>query len=209
VSTRDDPDANPLLAAEIYLMNGDGSDQRRLTRNTDGDAFPKLSPDGARILFDSNRRRREGDPLNVFDLFVMDADGNNQTFLTHGSSGSWAPDGRRVVFHASASGKGKPLKTTPGAATEDNDLFVLSLPARAGDSAQRRNITNTPGLIEDDPDWSPDGRRIVFTSHGVSEPHQNATTAEIYVMAADGSGQRNVTNRPGLDIHPAWGTPPV
>src|SRR5918994_7416598 len=110
VSTRDDPDANPLLAAEIYLMNGDGSDQRRLTRNTDGDAFPKLSPDGARILFDSNRRRREGDPLNVFDLFVMDADGNNQTFLTHGSSGSWAPDGRRVVFHASASGKGKPLK---------------------------------------------------------------------------------------------------
>ena len=49
VTTRDDP-TNPIpgLAAEIYLMNPDGTNPRRLTTNSDGDGFPSLSPDGKR-----------------------------------------------------------------------------------------------------------------------------------------------------------------
>ena len=68
VSTRHDPTADPtvdpqhaLLAAEIYLMDGDGTNPRRLTENTAFDGFPSLSPDGRRIVFDSNRRRAEGE----------------------------------------------------------------------------------------------------------------------------------------------------
>jgi len=57
-STRDDP-TNPQLAAEIYLINADGANPRRLTNNTDGDAFATLSPDGKKIVFDSNRHRTE------------------------------------------------------------------------------------------------------------------------------------------------------
>jgi hypothetical protein len=41
-STRDNPTANPLLAAEIYLLNPDGTNPRRITNNTFGDAFPAL-----------------------------------------------------------------------------------------------------------------------------------------------------------------------
>jgi len=103
-----DPTANPqraLLAAEIYLMNGDGTNPRRLTENTDFDGFPALSPDGRRIVFDSNRRRVAGEPFNTSDLFVMSADGTAQTLLTRGSSATWSPDGRKIAFHASASGK--------------------------------------------------------------------------------------------------------
>ncbi len=58
VSTRDNPtNPNPGLAAEIYLMNPDGTDPRRLTDNSDGDGFPCLSPDGKKIVFESNRLR--------------------------------------------------------------------------------------------------------------------------------------------------------
>src|SRR6188474_3251029 len=71
VSGRDDPAANPLLSAEIYLMNGDGTNPRRITSNADGDGFPALSPDGKKIVFDSNRLRGANDPLNTSDLFVM------------------------------------------------------------------------------------------------------------------------------------------
>jgi hypothetical protein len=47
VSTRDDPTtSSPWLASEIYLMNGDGTNPRRVTENTVGDSFPALSPDG-------------------------------------------------------------------------------------------------------------------------------------------------------------------
>src|SRR2546429_207892 len=109
VSSRHDPAADPAidpqrpwLAAEIYLMDGDGTNPRRLTENTYSDGFPALSPDGRRIVFDSNRQRAEGEPLNTSDLFVMNADGTEQMLLVRGSSGTWSPDGKKIAFHASA-----------------------------------------------------------------------------------------------------------
>ena len=53
---------------EIYLMNPDGSQQKRLTQNSARDSSPVWSPDGEQILFVSNRD-------GVSDLYVMDADG--------------------------------------------------------------------------------------------------------------------------------------
>src|SRR5262245_45930710 len=61
VSTRHDPTLDTavdaqraLLGAEIYLMDGDGTNARRLTENDYFDCFPALSPDGSRIVFESN-----------------------------------------------------------------------------------------------------------------------------------------------------------
>ena len=67
VSTRHDPPPgdNPLRASQIYLMDGDGSNVRRLTQNGHMDNFPALSPDGRRIIFESNRLRVEGDPRTL------------------------------------------------------------------------------------------------------------------------------------------------
>jgi WD40-like Beta Propeller Repeat len=59
-STRDNP-ADPLIALEVYLINPDGANPRRLTDNTDDDAFAALSPDGKQIVFDSNRNRAESE----------------------------------------------------------------------------------------------------------------------------------------------------
>src|SRR5262245_59474799 len=192
VSTRDDPAADSAIdlerawrASEIYLMDGQGNNPRRLTTNSNGDGFPVLSPDGRRVVFDSNRRRADGDPLNVSDLFVMNADGSSQTWLLRGSSATWSPDGRNVAFHASASGSGRPIKNDPGSATADSDIFVVGVDALTR-QGERRNLTNNPGAIDDDPDWSPDGQRIVFTSHNTTDVFVNSATAEIYTLRADG-----------------------
>jgi Tol biopolymer transport system component len=69
-------------------MNADGSEQTRLTNNSDCDTFPAWSPDGLRIAFDSGR---DGD----FDIYVMNADGSGQTRLTDNfiPIGCLVPDG--------------------------------------------------------------------------------------------------------------------
>ncbi len=214
VSTRHDPTADPtvdpqhaLLAAEIYLMDGDGTNPRRLTENTAFDGFPSLSPDGRRIVFDSNRRRAEGEgePFNTSDLFVMNADGTGQTLVTRGSSATWSPDGKQIAFHASASGTGRPIKADPGAATSDNDIFVLHVSEVPGNGARPKNITNSPAAIDDDPDWSPDGKTIVFTSHAVTDNPVNSATTEIYVIASAGTGTpARLTNNTEEERAPAW-----
>jgi len=194
-----------LLAAEIYLMNGDGSNPRRLTTNDDYDGFPALSPDGRRIVFDSNRRRAAGEPFNTSDLFVMNTDGTGQTLLIRGSSATWSPDGRKIAFHASASGNGQPIKPDPGAATSNNDIFVVNVDDLLKNGARPRNITNSSAAIDDDPDWSPDGQKIVFTSHAVTDDPINSATAEIFAIDADGTSKpTRLTNNSEEERGPAW-----
>jgi TolB protein len=205
VSGRDDPAANPLLSAEIYLMNGDGTNPRRITSNADGDGFPALSPDGKKIVFDSNRLRGANDPLNTSDLFVMAADGIEQVHLRRGSSASWSPDGKNIVFHASASGTGLPIKPDPGAATEDSDIFILNVDDFLAGVETARNLTSNDATIDDDPDWSPDGQTILFTSHDRADDALNSVTAEIYAMNPDGTGApQRLTFNTEEERAPAW-----
>ena len=64
-------------AGEVYVMNADGSAQRRLTRTTAYEAFPAWSPDGRRIVF---ARIRDED--HDYELFAIDGDGTCGTGLT-------------------------------------------------------------------------------------------------------------------------------
>lgn len=206
-STRDNPPSVPpfLSDGEIYLMKSDGTGLRRLTNNAAADIFPILSPDGTRVIFESNRRRMADDPYNVSDLFIMNADGHDQRWLGRGGSATWSPDGKAIAFHASVSGKGVPATPYPGSATKDSDIFVVNLEDWARNKAAPRNLTNNAKAIDDDPDWSPDGQSVVFTSHAATDDFENAASAEIYTVKADGSGTpRALTRNQYEERAPAW-----
>jgi TolB protein len=208
VSTRDNPQGTLMDSSEIYVMDADYSNVRRLTSDHFGDTMPALSPDGTRIVFDSNRMRTEGQPGNTQHLFLMQADGSNLTPLTWGSSATWSPDSKRVAFHASAEGGAPPIRVEPGAPAPDSDVFVMNVADFLEKATPPRNLTSTPGLIEDDADWSPDGRSIVFTRRAGTSKGSNATndpTTELFMIAADGRGQPvRLTNNQEEERAPAW-----
>jgi TolB protein len=224
-STRDNLALNPIFGAEIYLVKPvkDGTwaltNPRRLTNDAFGDAFATLSPDGKKVVFDSNRLTAGTvcDGLiynNISDLFLMNTDGTEQTLLTRGSSVTWSPDSKDIAFHASASYyasggvvSGCPIRRGPGApgsATSDSDIFVVNVDDLLAGAEHPTNITNSPAMIDDDPDWSPDGQRIVFTSHSVTDNPDPSDQAEIFVMNPDGTGLQQLTSNAEEERGPAW-----
>lgn len=213
-STRDSSTMGTVLvfnAAEIYLMDPNcmmtAACPRRLTENTVGDIFPALSPDGKLVVFDSNRLRNQpaGEKLNVSDLFLMTSNGTEQTHLVRGGSPTWSADGKYIAYHASASGAGQPIKGDPGAATTDSDIFVAKVGELLEGVAEPKNITHDPAAVDDDPDWSPDGQTILFTSHSVTDNPINSATAEIYKVTVDGlTAPTPLTVNSEEERAPAW-----
>ncbi|MXX37653.1 MAG: hypothetical protein F4Z85_06170, partial [Gemmatimonadetes bacterium] len=89
---------------DVYVMDADGDNLRRLTNHREQDASPSWSPDGRSIAFFS---LRDSDPaiegINP-EIYVMDADGDNVRRLTSHNdwdfAPSWSPDSRFIVFYS-------------------------------------------------------------------------------------------------------------
>jgi Tol biopolymer transport system component len=139
-------ETDPAYFGEIYLMDADGSNQRRLTRWPGYDGGPFFSPDGQRILF------RHFEPNGVSaDVYTMKLDGSDVRRLTDLGCMSWAPffhpSGRYVIFTANKLGFAN---------------FELFLVDAAGQREPQR-VTHTDGF-DGLPVFSPDGRRLCWTA---------------------------------------------
>jgi Tol biopolymer transport system component len=169
---------------QIYVMNWDGSGQRRLTSTADDDRQPRWSPRQTHIVFVSMRDGRR-------QLYIMKADGSDQHRLLDSPKSDFDPAWASNVRFPS--GKDDMDTDIAFASNRDNDIEIYAV--RPDGSALRR-LTDSPGN-DRSPQWSPDGTRIVF----VSERDGNS---EIYVMSADGSGQARLTDNPANDNGPLW-----
>jgi Tol biopolymer transport system component/putative intracellular protease/amidase len=172
--------------AEIYVMNADGSGQRRLTFNEVEDSSPAWSPDGTHIVFISDRN--DPNPSGCFpncntDIYVMDADGAHERPLTGDpaieSHPDWSPDGQTILFDADREGDGLDEIWRMNADGSDQQVLIDS------------------GFNDHWGDWSPDGTRIVFVSDRDGQP-------ELYVAEADGAHPQRLTNNDLGEIFPAW-----
>jgi Tol biopolymer transport system component len=120
-----DEDALSRRFDEVYVMNADGTDLRRLTNNSDDDAPICFSPDGTRIFFCRSWRMR-----------VMDSDGANAHDLGDGFYPALSLDGRKMVFTpARERGIGLMSSDGTGRRTIYRSRFRTSEPAFTPDGA--------------------------------------------------------------------------
>ena len=183
--------------AEIYVMDTDGGNPRRLTNNRHIDSSPSWSPDGKRIAFVSDRDGHvDIRGLPTYEIYVMDANGGNQLNLTNDAnddgSPSWSPDGKRIVFSSTRD-------MVRGEAAHNIEIYVMDAD---GGNAQR--LTNN--LTEDQhPSWSPDGKRIAFSARRDGHfENELGITYEIYVIDADGGNEQRLTENRNNDWNPSW-----
>jgi hypothetical protein len=161
---------------QIFTITPGGGHQTQLTTDPAGNSTPSWSPDGSLIVFVSNRS-------SVSDIFVMNADGTNQTRLTtdgFNSYPSFSPDGTKILFSHGLNGT-------------STQISVMNT-----DSSGRVALTNNP-YYEDMPTWSPDGTKIAYASY-------RSGFRDLYVMnSSDGSNQTDISNTPSTnEYYPDW-----
>ena len=165
--------------SEIYVMNADGSNVRRITNNVGlSDSSPSWSPNGRSLVIG----RGTGD--GPHDLWVIDLATGVERQLTDSpdteeGSPDWSADGRRIVFH--------------GDLAEPGNFDVYSI--RPDGTGLRRLTRNV--AFDGDAHLSRDGDWIVFGSD------RNAN-ADVYLMRSDGNGVRRVTRDPSFDAQPVF-----
>jgi len=224
LTARRDPNPRfPNLKYEIYVMDIDGGNLRRLTETEAAEDHPAWSPDGSKILFDADY---DGD--GFYELYTMNPDGTDITRLTANAANDqfadWSPDGAQIAFSSDRDGNWgiyimdadgsnqRPLtintdwELMPAWSPDGEQIAFIGLVPSSrntdvfvmnADGSQVRQLTDTPGFDES-PAWSPDGSRIAFQT-------ERDGNFEIYVMRPDGSEQRPLAIHTADDLWPSWG----
>ena len=218
------PGTNGLIAydreGEIWTIEPDGSYPTQLTVPfLATHATPAWSAPGNQVVF----RWHPSGISHQDDIFVVDADGTNYRNLTDTagvieSNPAWSPDGRLIAYerenaiwamHSNGNAQSPLIASDPNSdhhqpAWSPNGKWIafvdnphvgypdVAIVDEYGDNY--RNLTNTPGISDGNPTWSPDGTKIAYEREQA-----------IWVMNADGTDQHPLTV-PLLSVHsaPAW-----
>lgn len=183
-------DSNQDGDPEIKIMNANGGGLTQLTANDVFDAFPNWSPDGGRIAFDSDganypvtqgiwRIRADGTGLERVTVLPPGYDFDTEP--------AFSPDGRWIAFTRARGTCKVPNRNRFIAAGCTSAIHLVR-----ADGTDLRRLTSW-GHNAFTPDWSPDGQKIAYHRCDVCK---QGGKLDVYVMNADGSGERRLTDSP-------------
>ncbi len=144
------PDGEKIVYAArqaIWIMNSDGSGQKKLYDGMGWDGEPEFNDDGTKIYFASESKKAFS--ARYISIHVMDTDGSNGLKLTENADSrapSLSPHGSKLAYTSRTSG--------------NYDVWTMSL-----NGADKVRLTDAIG-DESSPSWSPDGSTIVYSAMG-------------------------------------------
>jgi TolB protein len=194
-----------------FVMDSDGRNVRRVSNGMGKTTCGYFFDRDRRIFFSSTHHADTACPprpdfsrvyvwpLDPFDIYTTNARGEDLRRLTNWNAytaeGTLSPDGSRIVFTS----------------TKDGDLEIYTMRT---DGSDVRRLTTTPGY-DGGAFFSPDGSQIVYRAHHPPDSASLAeyrtllaqrvvrpTRMEIWIMNADGTNQRQVTNLGGANFAP-------
>jgi Tol biopolymer transport system component len=208
----------------ILVVRADGTGLREISGGVPDAGSPAWSSDGSTIAFESASERA------IYLAAVDAASDPAPRRLVAGSGTTWSPDGRRLAFFRKAGGNldvfvldlhtGRSGRLTRSPADDYSPAWspdgghIAFLSERHGDAdvwvMDADGSHQTDVSRDADPDesvaWAPDGRTLAYVAyrHG-ADPHTiGQGDAEVYVVAADGSGRFDVTHSRRWEGDPAW-----
>lgn len=160
--------AGPFDPWQLHVVSARGGEAAALFTDSAGDSDrePRVSPDGRRIAYVSDRESDDGD----VDLWIAEMPGEERTRRTRLTSvrgreafPAWAPDGERLAFFAQRDGTGSVWVTGVG-------------PMGSSEATPRPRPAQPPALVSrrgGAPAWSPDGRRLAIAEMPAADPSYN------------------------------------
>ena len=162
---------------DLYMVELENGRETRLTFTTEREQLGDWSPDGEWIVFTED---------GSDGLLLRNPNGVNRVPLTHGPDvdPAWSPKGDRIAFVRNS--------------RDGGDVYVLR-PTQSGDWAADTDELAVSERDDDErnPDWSGDGRRLVFVVN-------NEGQSDIYTVLVDGSDRKRLTHNLSDDLQPNW-----
>ncbi|MCU0499387.1 MAG: protein kinase [Anaerolineae bacterium] len=170
---------SPDDSYELYRRTLNTAFEIQLTSDLGANMYPHVSPDGERVVYQSNK---DGDDFDLY-LTTVAGSGLRRILDNHVDDlmPAWSPDGRRIAFASDTRGDGR------------YDLFMI----QSDGTNLVRLLTN--GRRNSHPRWSPDGTQLIFTS-GLAE---DARTWDIWMLTI---ATGNLTNLTDNDVRDSWAT---
>ena len=180
--------------AEIMVMKADGSEVRAVTLGPGNAGFPSWSPDGTEIVYRYWTENERGEGLRIVDV----ATGRSRVLTTqYDTLPFWSPQGDVIMFTRYAPDDRFPY--------DEFDIYTIR-----ADGTDLQRLTDAEGNDAHSL-WSPDGDSILFSSSrfGYKDEsplviNQPQPYAELFIMNADGSNQRPLTDNQYEEGTPAW-----